>query len=217
MQDPGASKAKNRLRVFLDLCNEPGTTGPTQSITPRINPERLAAKEQQLADIAQELLQVRLTAEKQREEAAQHLQGAQESLASETARRRKAANGEVAALARVTEVQQQVDAERTASQQRMAKLRDQMHRKDKSQKEERDKLVRENLRLQQQADQSKSCSDITLTPSELTAIAHRILQNSESRGGAGVEQARHWGKGPSMLAKLLRRRLLILKLSFSGS
>lgn len=36
-------------------------------------------------------------------------------------------------LFRVTEVQQTMDAERTASQRRMATLRDQMHRKDKSQ------------------------------------------------------------------------------------
>ena len=54
----------------------------------------------QLADIAQELQHVRSTAKKEREEALQNLQGIQESLASETAKRRKAAQGEATALAR---------------------------------------------------------------------------------------------------------------------
>ena len=47
MQNPGAAKAKNHLRIYLDLVAN-GACGASQETQPSIPPEQLAAKQREV-------------------------------------------------------------------------------------------------------------------------------------------------------------------------
>ena len=47
MQNPGAAKAKNQLRIYLDLVAN-GACGASQETQPSIPPEQLAAKQREV-------------------------------------------------------------------------------------------------------------------------------------------------------------------------
>ncbi|KAK9867725.1 hypothetical protein WJX84_005163 [Apatococcus fuscideae] len=175
-RNPGAGKAKNRLRIYLDLASGGPCTPGAAAGTPRIHPEHLAAKERELGDAIKELQSVR------------------ESLAAETAKRKEAALGQANALKRKREVEQQMDTELTGTRKRLSTLKDQMDRKDKYQKSVRDQLVWEKACLQKEADSLRSRFDPNLTAPELLAIAKRMRESTEARGGGGNEQSRHWAE-----------------------